>query len=101
MHFLELNESPGFIATPLTSTAQDEWQKPGGAIETKVPLKRIGQPEDIAQTIWFLCTPAGEYISGQGEICGGRAFDRLLIFIQHDPQTSSWTGAGPLRRKDK
>jgi NAD(P)-dependent dehydrogenase (short-subunit alcohol dehydrogenase family) len=63
----------------LTSTAQDEWQKPGGAIETKVPLKRIGQPEDVAQAIWFLCTPAGEYISGQGGSLQVSGYDLLSL----------------------
>ncbi|KAI9027677.1 short-chain dehydrogenase/reductase SDR [Hyaloraphidium curvatum] len=62
---------PGFVSTPLTATAVGEWEKPGGAIETKVPLKRVGEPEDIGQVVWFLLTEAGGYISGQDIVVDG------------------------------
>ena len=30
-----------------------------------VPLGRVGQPEDVAGVAVLLCSPAGEYITGQ------------------------------------
>lgn len=33
-------------------------------ISAKVPLRRMGRPEDIAEACWFLCTPAASYITG-------------------------------------
>lgn len=31
----------------------------------KIPLKRIGQPEDVASAVSFLCSPDSAYITGQ------------------------------------
>jgi len=33
-------------------------------MEATTPLKRIGDPEDIAATIVYLCSPAGGYVTG-------------------------------------
>ncbi len=61
--------APGFIATGMTrQTAErmgvdfDEYQQ---AVSEQVPLRRIGQPEDIAGTVAFLCSEDASYITGQ------------------------------------
>jgi 7-alpha-hydroxysteroid dehydrogenase len=33
-------------------------------MEATTPLKRIGEPEDIAATVVYLCSPAGGYVTG-------------------------------------
>jgi NAD(P)-dependent dehydrogenase (short-subunit alcohol dehydrogenase family) len=39
----------------------------------KLPLRRLGQPEEVAATIFFLCSPESSYISGtEIEINGGQ-----------------------------
>ena len=50
--------APGFIATDMTKGLDSE------AISEHIPLKRLGQPEDIAKTVKFLCEE-GTYITGQ------------------------------------
>ncbi len=50
--------APGFIATDMTKGLDSE------AIADHIPLKRLGQPEDIAKTVKFLCDE-GTYITGQ------------------------------------
>ena len=50
--------APGFIATDMTKGLDSE------AIADHIPLKRLGQPEDIAKTVKFLCEE-GSYITGQ------------------------------------
>ncbi len=42
-------------------------------MEHEVPMKRVGQPEEIANMIAFLCSPAASYVNGQSiAVDGGR-----------------------------
>ncbi len=42
------------------------------AMESETPLRRIGDPEDIAAAIVYLCSPAGGYVTGKVvEVDGG------------------------------
>lgn len=54
--------APGFIVTDMTD-ALDEKQK--AAIESRIPLQRLGSVEDIAQSVSFLLSDASLYITGQ------------------------------------
>lgn len=55
--------APGMILTPMT---QDYWLQPGPAemIKSRVPVGRIGTPEDIGHAVVFLASPQAEYING-------------------------------------
>ncbi|MDR1367756.1 MAG: 3-oxoacyl-ACP reductase FabG [Candidatus Accumulibacter sp.] len=53
--------APGFIDTPMTRIL-DEKQK--AALIAKVPLGRLGTPEDVAAAVGFLASPEAAYISG-------------------------------------
>lgn len=54
--------APGFIVTDMTD-ALDEKQKE--AIQSKIPLQRLGSVEDIAHAVAFLLSDASPYITGQ------------------------------------
>ncbi|HEY3183705.1 MAG TPA: SDR family NAD(P)-dependent oxidoreductase [Gaiellaceae bacterium] len=61
--------APGFVATAMTQqTAErmgvdfEDFQKYAAE---QTPLKRIGQPEDVAGVIAFLCSEDASYVSGQ------------------------------------
>jgi 3-oxoacyl-[acyl-carrier protein] reductase len=54
--------APGFIDTDMTSVLSDEQKE---AILTQIPLGRLGQGEDIANTALFLAGDTGAYITGQ------------------------------------
>ena len=41
--------------------------------ENKAPLRRLGQPEDIADVIAFLCSDDARFMSGQGFFVDGGA----------------------------
>ena len=61
--------APGFIVTDMTAATAarvgmgfEEFQK---AAATQIPVRRVGQPDDIAHTISFLCSEGAGYVSGQ------------------------------------
>jgi 3-oxoacyl-[acyl-carrier protein] reductase len=53
--------APGFIDTDMTD-ALPEAQK--SALLDKIPLKRLGRPEEIAKAVAFLASPDAAYITG-------------------------------------
>ena len=53
---------PGFIETDMTRGLGDDLRK---KLLEKIPLQRLGQPEDVAGVVAFLCSPAANYITGQ------------------------------------
>jgi len=55
--------APGWIATALTRPLQDDSGRTQ-AILARTPLGRWGQPEDVAGTAVFLCSPAAAFITG-------------------------------------
>jgi 3-oxoacyl-[acyl-carrier protein] reductase len=61
--------APGFIATDMTRQTAERLGVPFEqfmqAVSDQVPLRRAGQPEDVAGTIAFLCSEDAGYVSGQ------------------------------------
>ena len=54
--------SPGFIDTEMTASLSDEQKE---FIKNKIPLDRIGKPEDVAYCVKFLVSEQANYITGQ------------------------------------
>lgn len=54
--------APGFIATDMTDKLSDKQKE---AVTDAIPLKRMGQPEDIAHLAVFLASPLANYITGE------------------------------------
>jgi meso-butanediol dehydrogenase/(S,S)-butanediol dehydrogenase/diacetyl reductase len=68
---------PGFIMTPMQESEYTPDMR--RAFESKVPLHRLGRPEDVAALFAFLASEESAFITGQcividgGEIAGGLA----------------------------
>jgi len=54
--------APGFIDTDMTRALSDEQR---AALLTRVPLGRLGMPEEIAAAVLFLVSPQAAYITGE------------------------------------
>ena len=54
--------APGFIATDMTSILSDTVKE---NINSQIPLKRMGEPKDVANVVRFLASEDSSYITGQ------------------------------------
>lgn len=54
--------APGYVRTPMTDKLSDEQKK---AFIDNIPLKRVAEPEDIANAVAFFASNEASYITGQ------------------------------------
>ena len=52
---------PGYIKTPMT---EETMRRRGEAILAQVPFHRMGNPEEIAEMVVWLCSDRASYVSG-------------------------------------
>jgi 3-oxoacyl-[acyl-carrier protein] reductase len=53
--------APGFIDTDMTRALSDEQRN---ALLSRIPVGRLGRPEDIAAAVAYLASPAAGYVTG-------------------------------------
>ena len=64
--------SPGFISTEMTNKINEDFKN---ALKTKIPLDKFGDPNDVANTVLFLCSDLSDYITGETiHVNGGMYF---------------------------
>jgi len=63
--------SPGMIATALTGPLLDNFPDIVDRMVAKTPAARIGEPEDIADVVVFLCSDLARFVTGQNIVVDG------------------------------
>ena len=62
--------APGFIETRMTAGVRADERKAGNTLRA-IPLKRFGNPAEVAAAALFLASPEASYITGQSLVIDG------------------------------
>lgn len=62
--------APGLVKTDFASYLVDNF---GDRLAAQLPLKRLGEPQDIANLVAFLASPAADWITGETYVIDGGA----------------------------
>jgi 3-oxoacyl-[acyl-carrier protein] reductase len=54
--------APGVIDTEMSQAVRDA---AGDEVKSRILLRRFGQPQDVANAVWFLASPLADYMTGQ------------------------------------
>jgi 3-oxoacyl-[acyl-carrier protein] reductase len=61
--------APGFIVTPMTDKLNDSQRE---ALQSQIPMTRLGEPSEVAKVILFLASDLSSYVTGEViKITGG------------------------------
>ena len=62
--FRKYSIAPGFIVTPMTSKALDNDPDRKSRVLQRTPLSRMGDPEEIANAVYYLASEEASFITG-------------------------------------
>lgn len=60
--------APGLVSTEMSLAIPEEIRE---KMVSAIPLGRMGTPDEIADTVWFLISPISSYITGHVVVVGG------------------------------
>ncbi len=73
---------PGCIETPMMDRSLKRNSDPDAAkmkMESAIPLRRLGKPEEVAQVVLFLASDLASYVSGIGLLVDGGLLAQLPV----------------------
>jgi NAD(P)-dependent dehydrogenase (short-subunit alcohol dehydrogenase family) len=56
--------APGFIKTAMSAKALDDDPERKQKVFSRTPMGKMGEPDDIAEAVYFLCSPGAKYMTG-------------------------------------
>lgn len=65
--------APGLVRTDL---ARALWEDHGDAVASRLPMRRLGEPDDVARLVLFLVSDAASWITGTTVVVDGGAMAR-------------------------
>jgi NAD(P)-dependent dehydrogenase (short-subunit alcohol dehydrogenase family) len=68
--------APGIVKTEF---ARVLWENAGDELAKRLPLGRVGEPEDVAHAALFLCSDLASWITGQVLVMDGGAMVRPMV----------------------
>jgi 3-oxoacyl-[acyl-carrier protein] reductase len=72
--------APGPIRTDMFYDVIPQGSERERALAAAVPVRRLGEPADVARAVSFLADPANSYITGQVlYVCGGSSVGSLIL----------------------
>ena len=72
---IQLNAiAPGIIVTPMTRHIMEDSEK-RARFMAEIPMRRFGEPSEVASVVEFLCGPASSYLTGQCIMIDGGSFN--------------------------
>ena len=75
---------PGFVPTPGTGTVYGD-EEVRAIRAAAVPLRRLGEPVDVANVVGFLAGPESAYVTGQVIYVDGGVTESLMTLIPRPP----------------
>jgi 3-oxoacyl-[acyl-carrier protein] reductase len=60
--------APGLIGTEMAMSIPDDVLD---KMISAIPMERMGEPDEVANVVWFLLTPLSSYITGHVVVIGG------------------------------
>lgn len=56
--------APGFIKTAMSAKALDADPERKNKVFSRTPMGKMGDPEDVAEAVYFLCSSGAKYVTG-------------------------------------
>jgi NAD(P)-dependent dehydrogenase (short-subunit alcohol dehydrogenase family) len=63
--------APGYVRTAMTERLSDEGKLDFAALERRTPQGRLGEPEEVAKAVLFLCSDDAAYVTGETLVVDG------------------------------